>query len=65
MPPCHREHGVARGAHCISYVCHAKTLCSNLRCSITQSFFPQICMALEAVHLKLHAKLVRSGYSLK
>ena len=45
-------------AHHISYISiYTKMPCSNLQWSITQSFLPQICIALESVLLKLHAKL--------
>ena len=43
----HREHGLACGAHPYPSM-------HNCWWSITQSFLPQILIALEAVHLKLH-----------
>ena len=60
MALCHHEHGVAYGACCISYVhqCRAALyVYSNLPWSITGCFWPQVCIALEAVLQISYAKL--------
>ena len=45
--PCHLKCTVATSVY-------AKQPCNNLQWSITQSFSPQICIALDALLLKLH-----------
>ena len=61
MAACHCEHGVARGVHHISYVHLPKHAFGEVLHKL--SFLPQICIALEAVLLKLHAKPA-SGWTL-
>ena len=53
MAPCHCERRLARGAYCIGYI----HLCIDAFSEVLHTKFlslPQICIALEAVLLKIH-----------
>ena len=52
MAPC--QYSVAHG---VCHIIYANMPCGNLRWSITRSFLPQMCIALEVVFLKLPANL--------
>ena len=54
---CNSEYRLPCGAHRISYVLPRKDAIYLFRWSITRRFLPEICIALEAVLLKLHTKL--------
>ena len=60
---CDGEHSVAHGAHRISYVLLRKDALYYFRWSITWHFLPGM-IVLEAVLLKLHAKLALAGWAL-